>query len=434
MAFRRRAKSHPLFSQEFLIHNHADIGFCLVLCVLISLMFEVTAKTAFLFILPQYNVSVPTADGEIVLYHYGLKDLVTILFYISIAIILHAVVQEYALDSDLGFSRSASHVSFTFPQKPQEATRIHQSLTQSISLGPPPLQRGKGANSPNLIRKLSGHDNVKINRRLHLSKIKHSKFNESGQLVAFHLASMIWCLYVIVTEGYCSNPKSLWESYPHVHLPFQVKFFYLCQLSYWLHALPELYFQKVRKEEIPRQLQYIILYLVHIAGAYLLNLTRLGLILLLLQYVAEFLFHMARLFYFTDENNEKLFNAWAVVFVISRLFTLTLSVLVIGFGLARVENQAFDPEKGNFNTLLFRLCVLLLICLSQAWMMWRFIHFQLRRWREYWNEQSARKRAAVTVHGKQQLKTIKRESGYHENGVVKAENGTSPRTKKLKSP
>ena len=28
---------------------------------------------------------------------------------------------------------------------------------------------------------------------------------------------------------------------------FQVKFFYLSQLAYWLHALPELYFQKVRK-------------------------------------------------------------------------------------------------------------------------------------------------------------------------------------------
>lgn len=41
MAFRRRTKSHPLFSQEFLIHNHADIGFCLVLSVLIALMFEV---------------------------------------------------------------------------------------------------------------------------------------------------------------------------------------------------------------------------------------------------------------------------------------------------------------------------------------------------------------------------------------------------------
>lgn len=36
------------------------------------------------------------------------------------------------------------------------------------------------------------------------------------------------------------------------------------------------------------------------------SLTRLGLILLLLQYLAEFFFHMARLVYFTDENNEKL--------------------------------------------------------------------------------------------------------------------------------
>ncbi|XP_045658284.1 translocating chain-associated membrane protein 2 isoform X2 [Ursus americanus] len=290
MAFRRRTKSYPLFSQEFVIHNHADIGFCLVLCVLIGLMFEVTAKTAFLFILPQYNVSVPAADSETVHYHYGPKDLVTILFYVFITVILHAVVQEYILD--------------------------------------------------------------KISKRLHLSKVKHSKFNESGQLVIFHLSSVVWCFYVVVTEGYLTNPRSLWEDYPHVYLPFQVKFFYLCQLAYWLHALPELYFQKVRKEEIPRQLQYICLYLVHIAGAYLLNLSRLGLLLLLLQYSTEFLFHTARLFYFADENNEKLFSAWAAVFGVTRLFILTLAVLAIGFGLARMENQAFDPEKGNFNTLL----------------------------------------------------------------------------------
>nr|XP_035943665.1 translocating chain-associated membrane protein 2 isoform X1 [Halichoerus grypus] len=330
----------------------------------------VTAKTAFLFILPQYNVSVPTADSETVHYHYGPKDLVTILFYVFITIILHAVVQEYILD--------------------------------------------------------------KISKRLHLSKVKHSKFNESGQLVIFHLSSVVWSFYVVVTEGYLTNPRSLWEDYPHVCLPFQVKFFYLCQLAYWLHALPELYFQKVRKEEIPRQLQYICLYLAHIAGAYLLNLSRLGLILLLLQYCTESLFHMARLFYFADENNEKLFNAWAAVFGVTRLFILTLAVLAIGFGLARMENQAFDPEKGNFNTLLCRLCVLLLVCAAQAWLMWRFIHSQLRHWREYWNEQSAKRR--VPAAPRLPARLIKRESGYHENGVVKAENGTSPRTKKLKSP
>ncbi|XP_073442506.1 translocating chain-associated membrane protein 2 isoform X1 [Dendrobates tinctorius] len=379
MAFRRR-KSYPIFSQEFVIHNHADIGFFFVLCVLIGLMFEVTAKTAFIFILPQYNSSLQSLDGEIVYYHYGAKDLVTILFYIIITIILHAVVQEYILD--------------------------------------------------------------KINRRLHLSKVKQSRFNESGQLAAFHMTSMFWGLYVAATEGYLSNPKTLWESYPHVYLPFQVKFFYLCQLAYWLHALPELYFQKVKKEEIPRQLQYIVLYLLHTGGAYLLNLTRLGLILLLLQSVAEFLFHIARLFYFTDENNQKLFNAWAVVFVVSRLFTLTLSVLTIGFGLARAEIHTFNPDKGNFNTLLFRagtsvyhrMIVLLLMCVSQTWMMWRFIHFQLRRWRECCKEQASKKRLPLPVMAKQQVKILKRDSGYHENGLIKAENGSTPRPKKIKIP
>lgn len=41
MAFRRRNKSYPFFSQEFLIQNHADIVFGLVIFILIGLMFEV---------------------------------------------------------------------------------------------------------------------------------------------------------------------------------------------------------------------------------------------------------------------------------------------------------------------------------------------------------------------------------------------------------
>lgn len=44
MAFRRRNKSYPFFSQEFLIQNHADIVFSLVIFVLIGLMFEVSSR------------------------------------------------------------------------------------------------------------------------------------------------------------------------------------------------------------------------------------------------------------------------------------------------------------------------------------------------------------------------------------------------------
>lgn len=41
------------------------------------------------------------------------------------------------------------------------------------------------------------------------------------------------------------------------------------------------------------------------------------------------------------------------MFVVTRLFTLTLYILVIGFGLPRVENQALNPERGNFFSFLF---------------------------------------------------------------------------------
>lgn len=60
-----------------------------------------------------------------VLYTYGAKDVALTFFYFLICIVMHAVIQEYLLD--------------------------------------------------------------KLNRKLHLSKIKFSKFNESGQLLIFYL-------------------------------------------------------------------------------------------------------------------------------------------------------------------------------------------------------------------------------------------------------
>ena len=41
----------------------------------------------------------------------------------------------------------------------------------------------------------------KLNRKLHLSKVKHSKFNESGQLIAFYLFSVAWGIDVMMRVG-----------------------------------------------------------------------------------------------------------------------------------------------------------------------------------------------------------------------------------------
>ncbi|XP_009993902.1 PREDICTED: translocating chain-associated membrane protein 1 [Chaetura pelagica] len=339
---------------------------------LLFFLFQITAKAAVIFVTLQYNVTIPATEEQsaetVSLYHYGIKDLATIFFYMLVAIIIHAIIQEYVLD--------------------------------------------------------------KINRKMHFSKTKHSKFNESGQLSAFYLFSCVWGTSILVSENYISDPTSLWRDYPHTLIPFQMKFFYILQLAYWFHALPELYFQKTKKEDIFRQIVYIGLYVFHIAGAYLLNLTHLGLVLLVLHYFVEFLFHISRLFYFSDERYQKGFSLWAVLFVLARLLTLILSVLTFGFGLARAEDQQLNFSTGNFNILAVRISVLASICLAQAFMMWKFINFQLRRWREHSSSQpQSVKKKFITAKGKNSRK--ERENGI--NGTVTSNGADSPRSRKDKS-
>ncbi|XP_053571089.1 translocating chain-associated membrane protein 1 [Bombina bombina] len=371
MGIRKKTnKNPPVLSHEFVIQNHADIVSCLAMVFLLGLMFEITAKMTVMFVTLQYNVTIPVEGvlEPISLYHYGIKDIATVFFYMLVAIILHAVIQEYVLD--------------------------------------------------------------KINRRMHFSKTKHSKFNESGQLSAFYLFSCIWGASIIVAENYFADPTSLWKGYPHTYFPFQIKFFYISQLAYWFHAFPELYFQKAKKEDIPRQLVYIGLYLFHIAGAYLLNLNRLGLVLLVLHYFVEFFFHMSRLFYFSNEKFQKGFTLWAVLFVLGRLLTLILSVLTVGFGLARAENQDLDFSSGNFNILAIRISVLASICITQAFMMWKFINFQLRRWREHSAPHPpSQKKKPVSAKGKSSRK--EKENGI--NGTITSNGADSPRSRKEKS-
>ncbi|XP_037136210.1 translocating chain-associated membrane protein 1 [Syngnathus acus] len=368
MGIRKKStKSPPVMSHEFVIQNHADIVSCVAMVFLLGLMFEVTSKFAVLFITVQYNVTISTNGPEetaISHFHHGIKDLATIFFYMLVAIIMHAIIQEYVLD--------------------------------------------------------------KMTRKKHFSKTKHSKFNESGQLSAFYFLSFGWGASIIFSENFLSNPSSLWEGYPHMLMPLQMKFYYICQIAYWLHVLPELYFQKTKKEDIPRQLVYTFLYLVHIAGAYILNLNRLGLILLVLHYFVELLFHVSRLVYFSNENRQLGFRVWAVLFGLGRLLTLSLSVLTVGFGLANADNQGFDLTTGNFNILFVRITVLAGVCLTQAFMMWKFINFQLRRWREHASVQTLKKKPGPSKS------KAKKDKANGVNGVS-SHAADSPRFRKQKS-
>lgn len=325
---RKSTKNPPMLSHEFVIQNHADIVACVAMVFVVGLMFQVSSPLASLFIALHHNVSVPmeTLPGQIqdvIHYTAGAKDLPAIFFYLLIAIVMHQIIQEYLLD--------------------------------------------------------------RVNRKFHMSKVKHAKFNESGQLLSFYIVSLLWAGDIIMRENLFSI-RQLWEGYPHSQMTFMFKFFFIVQLAYWLHIFPELYFQKVKQEDMPPRIQYATLYLLFIGGAYFFSYTRVALCLLVLQYFTETVFHTSRLLSYAEKTDiaRPLYRLHDVLFVLSRLGSITLAVLTFWHGLAKAPeaDQVIDWLNGTFNTPMFRITALVSICVLQAFLMMNFITFQLKKRRE----------------------------------------------------
>ncbi|XP_048189648.1 translocating chain-associated membrane protein 1-like 1 [Perognathus longimembris pacificus] len=324
MGLRKKSiKSPPMLSQEFILQNHADLVSCVGMFFVLGLMFEGTAEVSIVFLTLQHGVVVPAGEepaGTKTLYYYGVKDLATVFFYMLVAIILHATIQEYVLD--------------------------------------------------------------KISRRMQFTKAKQSKCNESGQFSAFYLVSCIWGTFILISEDCLSDPALLWRAQSHNMMTFQMKFFYISQLAYWFHGFPELYFQKIKKQDIPSQLIYIGVHLFHIAGAYLLYLNHLGLLLLVLHYLVELLSHLCALVYFSDEKYQKGVSLWTLVFILGRLVTLVVSVITVGLHLAGSPGRSPDGISGNVNVLAAKIAVLSSSCSIQAYITWTLITVRLQRWVE----------------------------------------------------
>merc|ERR1719357_2200692 len=293
---RKAGKNPPVFSHEFIIQNHADVVSCVAMVFVMGLMFQVTSPLASVFIALHHNVSVsvevqPGNFMDVTHYSPGVKDIPAIFFYLLIAIVMHAIIQEYLLD--------------------------------------------------------------KVNKKLHLSKIKHAKFDESGQLLSFYLMSLCWAGDIIFREN-LFNVASLWDGYPHTSMTFLFKFFFIIQISYWLHIFPELYFQKTKKEDMAPKIQYATLYLIFITAAYIFRFTRLSLVLLVVHYLAESVFHTCRILSYAERTNisSKLFKFGDLLFVLARLSSVILAVLTFWYGLAKApaESQVLDMAAGNFNT------------------------------------------------------------------------------------
>ncbi|CAG4978732.1 unnamed protein product [Parnassius apollo] len=249
---------------------------------LVGLLVQSTSPIASLFISLHHNVSgvEPSWDspkGELFFYEAGWKDVCAVFFYSLVCIVMHALWQEYFLD--------------------------------------------------------------KISKKFHLSKSRLSALNESGQLVLFHLVTFLWGGDAILREGFIFNISRLWDGYPNHTMSFLLKLWWVVQAAYWLHTIPELYFQRIKKDEWAGRIKYATAAFAFVAVAYVFKFQRVGVCLVVLHSLAEFVAHCYRLNTILRGEREDYLSKFlslvnGTVFVIVRLCSLVLGVLTFYYGLA----------------------------------------------------------------------------------------------------
>ncbi|XP_053980122.1 translocating chain-associated membrane protein 1 [Hylaeus volcanicus] len=315
-------KNPPIFSHEFVIQNHGDIVSCVAMIFVTGLMVQATSPWAYMFIAIHHNVTSDAENPTVpVRYTIGWTDACAVFFYFLITIVIHAVFQEYIFD--------------------------------------------------------------KISKRLHLSKVKLAKFNESSQHVLFYAVFAIWGLDIIIREEMLLNITSLWKDYP-VPMTFFSKFFFIGQLAYWLHCYPELYFQRIKKEDIPSRVVQATIGLLFTLAAYVFNFQQVGVLLLVLHYLGDAVLHGARIGHFVSKKEKLTKMAFLVantVYVSVRVATFAIATLVFLYGLNQLESS-FDYAAGNYNIPAVRFSALSIIVVFQAYLSYVFIARQMKRARE----------------------------------------------------
>ncbi|CAL2040693.1 unnamed protein product [Caenorhabditis brenneri] len=337
----------PILSHEFIIQNHGDIMSCIVMVFIVGLMFPLTQPLASLFIAPQYNDTfiVPGAgeggqDREIHGYLSGINDLPAIFFYSICWVVVHAIVQEYGLD--------------------------------------------------------------KLNKKTHLSKVSSFKFGESFHQIFFTAYSVGHAL-VLITDRIDDfvDLKKLWIGYPAEHriMNASFKMFFILQISYWIHQFPEFYLQKLKRDEIRQKTFQSLVHILFISTAYFLNFTRVGLVLIVLEYTTQLIFHFARLSHFLGRKtiSGPAFQIYNIVFVFARFGSIGAAIMTFWYGLRQVESPFIDTSAGNFNTPVVRLNVLLGVVLLQIYLLYSYMTFHLGRYRESNAKKDKKKSSAVAA-------------------------------------
>jgi len=307
-------KDPPIFSQEYFLQNQADLVSSACLIVISGLLFNSTRAFSSKFCTVQHNTTNLTDPDTKPLYSTGRADICMVLFYSLMFIAVHAVENEYFWE--------------------------------------------------------------KIGRRLHLSKTRLSEFMAQGSTMPFHLAIVVGAVYVFLQENVLLNMGNIWELTPTDEMPLLVKFYWILVISFVVHQYPEMYFMRVKSEEMPDRIIGYTAYLIPIIGAYMTGLVYPATIVLAIHCASEVLKALSDVIESSgkDELSKPLYRLWSVTFIIARNVIAVLTVVTF------FKLRSKTPDQISQIRFLACTSVLVLLLSMQLYLGWKFVQTVLS-WR-----------------------------------------------------
>lgn len=278
---KKKTENPPIFSQESIILNHGDIFATFLLLVFASSIskwkcIENISRISnyLLFLNNEANVTDPESENSLYreFFYKSAFDYVQAVFYVAVFIVIHCIYQEYFID------------------------KVIKKLKNSTAQ-------------------------------------KKKSVNDSFLMFLWHSVNTFSVFSMISQVGF-QNAFDF-SDYPQQKLfSHSSKFFFILQISHWLHTLPELYLSRATKDQYKTTLKTCLIYCILFTFAYETHLTKLTLLLTFLDSFPKSVFHLARLakYYEIDEISSFLFQVWNIIGWLCPMTALTLIIKLLVLG------------------------------------------------------------------------------------------------------
>ncbi|KAK9767492.1 Sphingosine N-acyltransferase lag1 [Basidiobolus ranarum] len=213
---------------------------------------------------------------------------------------------------------------------------------------------------------------------------KKQRFIEQSWQFVFFLGSWSVGMYIMYHSPYWFNPHHFWIGYPHQHLSYLTKWYYLIITGYWLSQMFVVHVEKRRKDHVVMVVHHCVT-IALLVGSYFSNLTRIGNAVLCMMDFSDIILAFAKSLYYLDCSKacDVAFGAFVVSWFYSRHFIFFYIGISLWKDPVHFRVVRWNPETGNyfgplahwiFLALLWSLQILLLIwCKSILRILWTVV-------------------------------------------------------------